>query len=110
MAVEEKKIPLPEYVCRMEDEYKEICKEINDNDFFHNLESRIDRLGKFIKENISPEGESINPDKPLTGIQMSYLTMQHQIMVSLACNMRAYERILGLRLDYEQFKASKKGE
>lgn len=105
----EENIKLPEYVCRMEDEYKELCEEIN-SDFFQKLENRIDRLGKFIKENISPEGESINPDKPLTAIQMSYLTMQHQNMVALACNMRAYERVLGLRLDYENFKNSKKGD
>ena len=101
------KIQLPPHVQRMEDEYNELCEEIN-SDFFQKLENRIDRLGKFIRENISPEGESINPDKPLTSIQMSYLTLQHQNMVALACNMRAYERVLGLRLDYEKFKASKK--
>lgn len=100
------KIQLPPHVQSMEDEYNELCEEIN-SEFFNKLEGRIERLGKFIKENISPSGESINPDKPLTAIQMSYLTLQHQTMLSLACNMRAYERVLGLSLDYEKFKATK---
>lgn len=89
----------PEYMSRMYDEYNEVCDEINDG-FVKKMTERFERLTKMISQ-LSDDNSEVS--KKMSAMQKSYLLLQHQTMSALIANMRVYERILALRLDYEEY-------
>lgn len=89
----------PDYMSRMYDEYDEVCNEINDG-FVKKMTERFERLTKTISK-LSDENSEVS--KNMSAMQKSYLLLQHQTMSALIANMRVYERILALRLDYEEY-------